>query len=222
LKRLSGFVWLSVLATGLFPACLYDPNDRCGPNQVSVDNDRCECIDGFVPGLSGCVACGDHELESAGSCVCADGYARANDAAACQPIPESLGTACDLESAPCAAGAYPLCHLTEAGIGYCTSSCSDDADCDGGYKCHIDGAASYCRRPPLGYGDHCSADAECAAGEATFCETIQSQLCLVPCTAASGEVCFEGEVCCDFALFRPICVPENACAAKGGSELGAQ
>ncbi|HEU4581272.1 MAG TPA: hypothetical protein VFS67_23600 [Polyangiaceae bacterium] len=40
----------------LIAGCLYDEDDRCGPNQHVASNDRrCVCDDGFVYSASGCV-----------------------------------------------------------------------------------------------------------------------------------------------------------------------
>lgn len=211
---------LSSLLLGIAPsACVYDGEQRCGPHQRLISADRCECEPGYVPGDEGCQVCGENEEDSAGACVCVAGYARADEAERCEPIPADLGAACDVESNPCPAGKYPLCHVTDGTSGYCTSACAGGEACDGGYQCHEQGASSFCRRPPLGYGVDCATDDDCAEGEATFCETIQSNRCLVPCSAGHTESCFEGEVCCDFTVFAPICVPADACASKSGKAL---
>lgn len=215
MKRISCLLGLSALGALLAPACVYDPDQRCGPHQVEIDNDRCACEAGYVPGESGCVPCAEHELAVNGSCNCVEGYARPAEGEACEPIPTSLGGDCDTDSAPCVDESYPLCHPTEGTSGYCTSSCSDDADCQGGYACHADGADSYCRRPPLGYGKSCETSDDCADGEATYCEALRTHTCIVPCQAGRTDVCFEGEVCCDFAIFEPVCVPAAACEANG-------
>ena len=193
---------------------MYDADDRCGPHQVPYVEDRCVCEAGFVPGDEGCVPCGDNEVESGGECVCAEGYARSVEGEACALIPADLGADCDTESEPCADGPHALCHVTSGSAGYCTNSCSSDEDCSGGYKCHVDGADSFCRRPPVGYGKSCDADEDCADGEATFCETIQARQCFVPCEAGNTDVCFEGEVCCNVVLYV-MCLPAEACAANG-------
>ena len=52
LRRLAPWAVFGLLLAG----CLYDEDDRCGPNQHVADNDRrCVCDDGFVPGTGGCV-----------------------------------------------------------------------------------------------------------------------------------------------------------------------
>lgn len=219
MKRLTALLLSSVLI-GIAPlACVYDSDEPCGPRQQLISADRCACEAGYVPGESGCVPCGADERESGGECVCVEGFARRADGAACEPIPAELGVACDVESAPCPAGKYPLCRVTDGTAGYCTNDCDDAGDCDGGYACQRDGADSFCRRPPVGHGLSCQSDEDCAGGEATYCETFQSHLCLVPCSAGNTEGCFGGEVCCDFTLFEPICVPGDACTSSGGKEL---
>lgn len=199
-------------------ACLYDPDQRCGPHQVLISNNRCACEPGFIPGDHGCEPCAENERELNGACVCVDGFARPAEGVSCEEIPEQLGAACDNVSAPCE-GSYPLCHAIDGSEGYCTNACQGDEDCSGGYKCHVDGGAGFCRRPPLGYGDSCETSEDCAGGEATFCEVIQQRVCLVPCSAGNTDGCFEGEVCCNFVLFEPICVPPAACSENGGLEV---
>ena len=211
MKRLLALVWSMALASLMAPGCVYDPDDRCSAHQVVISNSRCACEPGFVPGDSGCVPCAENEMEANGACVCVAGYARPADGAACEVIPEQLGAACDADTEPCSDGPYPLCHETEGGSGYCTNSCGSDDDCSGGYKCHLEGA--------VGYGDSCQTNEDCANGEATFCETIQQQVCLVPCSAGNTDVCFEGEACCNFVVFEPICVPSASCTANGGTEV---
>lgn len=217
--RLSSLILSSLLAATLPVGCVYDPDQRCGPHQRYLEPDRCECIDGYIPAEEGCEPCGENERESNGACVCVDGYARASNGARCEEIPGELGVDCDTEDTPCPAGRYPLCQVVDGTSGYCTNACSEDGDCDGGYKCHQAGADSFCRRPPLGYGQSCQTREDCKDGEATYCDTIQSHLCLVPCSAGNTSVCFEGESCCDFKIFEPICVPSDACGSSGGTVL---
>jgi hypothetical protein len=206
--------WSYVAAAG----CVYDSDKRCGPNQVEISNDRCECVAGFIPGERGCVPCGENEEERSGACVCKDGYARESDAAACEEVPGGLGDECDTGDNPCRSSDFPECHLTDDDVGYCTTiGCETSADCEGGYMCQKDGASSYCRRPPVGYGKSCDSQEDCADGDATFCEMLQSKVCIVPCSADNTAVCFEGEQCCDFSLFGAgtVCTPAASCMAPG-------
>jgi len=210
LMRLSGWVCLCGLF-GIIPsACLYDPDDRCGPNQVSISNDRCACVEGYVPGENGCIACGENEVASNGACSCAEGFARASDTEPCEPPPGELGVECDTESKPCPDEKYSLCHVTDGSSGYCTNSCTNSEDCDGGYRCQ-DGPESFCRRPPVGLSQPCDSDEECAGFEATACEAVQSHQCLVPCAAGDTGGCFVGDACCAFPGPFVVCVPADAC-----------
>jgi hypothetical protein len=213
-KRLSALVCLGGLAGLIATACVYDPDDRCGPHQEPIDNDRCVCEAGYVPGDGGCVPCVENEMERNGECVCVDGYARPADGAVCEEIPAALGGECTAAGDECDSD-YPLCHSSDDGAGYCTNACSTSDECDGGYRCQEMGDEGYCRRPPVGYGDKCSSDDDCAGGDATYCEVFQENICLVPCSAGNTDVCFVGEVCCNFVLFEPICVPADACAPNG-------
>lgn len=196
-------------------ACVYDPDDRCGEHQVLIESDRCACEPGFVPGDRGCVPCAENEDELNGACVCVAGFARPAEGAACEPIPDSLGDACDTATDPCPEGPFELCHATDGTAGYCTGECAAQEDCVGGYRCQEGEGAGYCRRPPLGLGEKCENDDDCAGGEATYCELLQTKTCVVPCSAGNTGACFVGEVCCDFAVFEPICVPAAACASFG-------
>jgi hypothetical protein len=214
--RIAPLLRLSWLGFVVAPGCVYDSSERCSPHQVEINNDRCTCEAGYVPGDAGCVPCAENEEERSGACVCSEGYARASDDAACEPIPGGLGVECET-SESCGAD-YPVCHLTENNGGYCTTiGCGSSDDCEAGYMCQSDGDISYCRRPPLGYGKTCDSQADCADGEATFCEVLQSNVCIVPCTAETTDVCFQGEVCCDFSLFKAgtVCTPTAACMAPG-------
>lgn len=212
--RLSGWVCLCGLF-GLVPsACLYDGDDRCGPHQVSISNDRCACEENFIPGANGCVPCGENEVSLNGACSCADGFARANIGDPCELPPAELGVECDTESNPCTEARYPLCHVTEGTSGYCTNECGSSDDCDGAYKCQgQEGGESFCRRPPVGLSDSCDSDADCEGKEATACEAIQSHQCLVPCAAGDTAGCFVGDACCSFPGPFVACVPAFACTA---------
>jgi hypothetical protein len=155
-----------------------------------------------------------------GDSDCDGGYTcnTAGPAAFCERPPQA-GDACNSTDMPCTSMKFGICHISADGSGYCTNACSSDGDCSGEYRCHDPGGNSFCRRPATGHGDACTSDADCAGKEADYCETIQSHLCLVRCGAGNSEVCFEGESCCDFAVFNPICVPTDQCTANGGKIL---
>jgi hypothetical protein len=152
----------------------------------------------------------------AGDCQCVEGYARTGAGGACEPIPAELGAECDSESAPCPSSEFPHCEVTDGTSGYCTiENCESTADCPGAYRCQIDADRSYCRRPPLGLNETCKSDADCAGGEATFCETLQAFVCLVPCS--NDDECITGDVCCDVSAFGAgiFCAPRDACPTAG-------
>lgn len=218
MSRLALWVAIGALCQPVL-GCVYDPDERCGPHEVTLDNDRCSCEEGYVPGTKGCVPCPENEREQNGACICAEGFARVADADPCTPLPSGLGAACD-DATPCTPGGrYSLCQGSSDGSGYCTSTCITSDDCEGGYKCHPQGDTGYCRRPPTGYAQSCKSDDDCAGNEASYCEQLSQHVCLVPCSAGHSDVCFEGETCCDFVLFAPICVPESACSSNGGRPL---
>jgi hypothetical protein len=212
-SRLRGTYLLPALVALLF-ACTYDPDDRCGPHQVlSSDPLRCQCEEGFALTASGCVACGVHEVPGEGGCVCESGYERAADATTCEPLPMSLGRDCD-EKAPCRDEPYDFCDVGDSGQGYCTSrGCATSSDCSGGYGCDTSVTPSICRRPPLGLGKSCSSAADCADGEATFCDTFESHQCLVQDCTLAPDSCFVGWECKDLTslgLAITLCVPEGS------------
>lgn len=218
LDRLKVHLFASLAVWGLvLTACVYDPDERCGPNQQYIGNDACSCSPGFILNDSGtCVACGKHETERNGSCECDDGYARATPTAACTPKPSGLGDACD-DASPCNSAEFSDCHAVAGGDGYCTKACTSASDCSGGYRCQLSGDSGYCRRPATGYGDSCKTSEDCAGKEASFCETLQSHVCIVSCEAGA-DACFADEVCCDLSVFGGslICVPDGKCPTQGG------
>jgi hypothetical protein len=152
--------------------------------------------------------------------VCEEGFARPEQGAACALVPGGLGDECNVDDNPCGAGAYAECHVTgEGSDGYCTSTgCESESDCEAGYMCEAGDGPSYCRRPPTGYGETCASDEDCEGNDASFCETLQSKVCLVPCAPGRPSDCFDGEVCCDLSIFQAgiICTPEGTCPTQSG------
>lgn len=202
---------LAVSVSALLMACTFDADDRCGRHQsLSRDHERCVCDEGFAFTPSGCVACGAHEVAGDSGCVCESGYVRPAEGASCEPVPLTLGEACDA-NAPCSDADYDFCEPTSDGQGYCTSrGCTTSSDCSGGYACDTGVTPSVCRRPPLGLGKACSSEADCASGEATFCDTFQSHQCLVQGCTLTPDNCFVGWECEDLTslgLAITLCVP---------------
>jgi hypothetical protein len=205
-------VGLAFTAT-LLLGCLYDADDRCSPGTVLFGGTVCVCAEGSALTDEGCVVCGENEVAGAGGCVCAVGFSRSSEGAPCQAAASALGLTCDTLSAPCADTTYDVCHVTNGTGGYCTKSCADSGDCDGGFACDTAATPPYCRRPPAGAGMTCSGDADCAGTEATLCESRMSHQCVVVCDAAAQD-CFPGLKCCDFTMYgapAPFCLPDGSC-----------
>jgi hypothetical protein len=208
-----------LLAAGLaacgVAGCIYDDDDRCSDNQVVVEGSRCVCAPGSAWTAQGCVVCGENEQPGASGCECMAGFARPAADAACAPLPSGLGDACDTVSAPCGEGPFDHCQVVSETSGYCTSvDCSDSAPCEGGYACETRSGDPFCRRPPLGLGTPCESADDCAGTEATWCDTFQTQQCIVQGCSLANQDCFGDQVCCDLSQFGvpvPLCLPAGAC-----------
>jgi hypothetical protein len=197
-------------------ACVYDADDRCSINEVLVDDTRCECSEGSAYTPYGCVLCGENEVAGPNGCDCADGLSRPTPDADCQPnAPAALGAECNVASAPCGDPRYDHCHVSEGDDGYCTiAGCTTSADCDGGYACEVGAEPPFCRRPLVGLGRPCQSPADCAEGEANFCDMLVSHTCLEQGCSLEAQDCFGGQQCCDLSMFGvpvPVCLPPGAC-----------
>lgn len=197
----------------LLAGCVYDSGDRCSPGQTLLNDAFCLCGEGTVLIGATCVPCAENEVPGSGECVCATGFARPAEGAACEALTSTLGVACDTATSPCADATNDLCHATSDTAGYCTSACTSSTDCEGGYACDTAATPAYCRRPPVGAGQACTTDAECTDTEATLCESFMAHACVVVCAPAAPD-CFPGTKCCDFTMFgapAPFCLPDGAC-----------
>lgn len=219
-RRESSRAWRSIRLllcfSGLaFAACVYDSDERCGPNQ-SYDAMylRCVCSPGSALTEQGCIPCGANEVPGSQGCDCAEGFVRPSPDAACEAAPAGLGAVCDPNAAPCVDPTYDHCEPVASG-GYCTNTdCTGSGDCQSGYACDTSVTPSVCRRPPLGQGQPCESATDCEGTEATYCDTFANDMCLVEgCTVETND-CFAGFQCCDLSMFNvalPICVPEGTC-----------
>jgi hypothetical protein len=102
-------------AGSLVSACLVDVDEPCGASLVKNDAGACVCPARTVPIDGECLACGENEHPSGAQCVCDDGFARAADAAACEPSdvappPDGLGQSCESD-ADCAGTAATYCDV---------------------------------------------------------------------------------------------------------------
>ena len=208
-------VRLAAVAAAVAVGCIYDAHDRCGPHMVVSDIDACVCEDGYVLNGTVCVSCPANEHFQGGGCVCDEGYSRPLDGASCAPIPVSgLGAVCSA-AAPCSGSPFSYCAEASNHDRYCTSQgCQADADCPETYACAKAGAVSFCQRKPLGLAAPCKSDADCSGYEATFCETLFSNSCIVQGCSLSQNDCFSGWECCDVSSLGmpiPVCIPEGNC-----------
>lgn len=203
------WVVLGLLASG----CVLDSDDLCGPNQVIWgDDERCVCAEGLAYTAEGCVACGENELPSPAGCLCTQGFARSGPGAPCQVIALGMGSACTSDD-NCSDPAFPHCQIDPGSSGYCTSTgCTSDAACPSGALCTTGASPTYCRKP-RDAGKPCTMPADCADGDATFCDTFVSQSCLVQNCDLVANNCFTGSECCDVSAFGlpNLCVAEGAC-----------
>ncbi|HEY3494328.1 MAG TPA: hypothetical protein VGK73_06570 [Polyangiaceae bacterium] len=195
--------------------CVYDADDPCGPNQeIYGDGLRCVCVAGAALTPTGCVMCGANEVAGATACECAPGYGRPADGGACEEIPSSgQGADCD-DATPCLDPLASHCEMDDAGTGYCTTTDCTETPCTGGYACDESASPTVCLRPPLGQSMSCTSDADCAGTEATFCDLVESDSCLVEGCSISPDDCFIGWSCCDLTslgLAKTICVPDGSC-----------
>lgn len=155
--------------------------------------------------LTGCLVdsdepCGD-ELQPAadGACVCPDGL-------------RLLAGHCVEQEAATSCAPGEGCE------------CSSSSGCPTGELCDTFGSGR-CVTAPAGLGSTCGSPADCAGGEATFCETFTTRTCQVQgCKELSG-VCPGDFLCCDFAILStslcipPATAPGGQCPAPGALVL---
>lgn len=195
----------------LIYGCLYDAKEPCGDGlEIYGDVARCVCPEDAVWTEDGCVKCGAHEVPAGTECQCQTGYARQAPDAQCQPAPPGLGASCNTDG-ECTDPDYPVCHPARVGTGYCTSECSAGVACTGSYVCEA--STGTCQRPPLGAGQACNSDADCAGTEALYCDILITKTCMVQGCKVSPDDCFAGTTCCDFSAFDlpDTCLPEGFC-----------
>lgn len=217
---------LGALFAGLLPAaCLYDPDDPCGPNQTFED-DACVCVENAALIERNCVPCGENEVPGDGECVCEEGFER-DSSGACGAAILGLGQDCSADPCPTEAeadGASVASYCaTDAAGDYCTTvGCETFEDCPELWACDASiGDAGACVRPPSGFGTECSDSSACADFEASYCETLQENICMRECLDDPG-VCHGDWVCCDFSnlVGTGLCVPpdqleDGACPLGG-------
>jgi len=199
--------------------CLYDKDDPCGPNQVTLEGvpgvnegeEMCVCAPNTVPGPEGgCVACGAHEIVGATGCACEPGYARGPDNV-CAEVTGGAGLPCTTD-AECLDLAAPHCEPSIGGdASYCTSQNCDATSCGAGFSCNLAATPTYCQRAPTGFGEACASDADCASFDATFCNAFGGNVCYVRDCTQAPDSCTPGLHCCVLAAFAQpnLCLPET-------------
>lgn len=207
-----------VLAAVSLTSCIVG-DDRCGENQVrSKENEStCVCIEGAVLAPRGydCAKCGKHEVVVNGACECASGFARPSAGKACEEVAGStFGDACD-ETKPCTAP-NPYCAASASGADFCTSQdCTDSSDCPTLARCVAMESPSYCARP-IGLGNACMTNQDCAGTEATFCDTLVTKACAIQNCMDAENSCPNGLACCDLRAFLGTTLCVDAAAIANG------
>lgn len=159
--------------------------------------------------LGGCLVdsgapCGDwlHEAES-GACVCPAGFSPSGTVCVADQRTPSESPAAETD---CDAGS--------------ACECQSSPDCPHGELCDTFGSGR-CAPAPSGLGNACSASADCAGGEATFCDLFASRTCQVQGCLELAGVCPGDYICCNYAILSTsLCIPANsapdgACPAPG-------
>lgn len=207
-------VGMAVVATSFGGACI-DEDERCDTNQVLVHDmmggpSACACVPGAFPSPEGygCTMCGANEVAQGTACACVPGYARLTPGGACEL--SSIGAACTGPEG--CQEPFPYC-ATDGAERYCTLQSCEASSCPGGYACaQQTGGPSYCAKLPEGLNKPCMSDADCAAGEAKFCETMFAKTCQVSDCATGANQCPGSYGCCELAPGFSLCTPPTQLA----------
>jgi hypothetical protein len=196
-ERRAALFLTAALIGSITGACLYDPDQRCGPlMSFSEAAQVCVCDGNAIAVAGGCQRCADDEVASGGKCACPDGSTKNADNL-CVMV-TGLGDACDTVTAPCNDATYSRCAVRDSGTaGTCTKSCASNNDCDAAYTCATWEADPYCRTFE-GFGDSCAGPADCT-GDAKYCDSFVSHRCLVNDCSLTANDCPRGTMCCDFS-----------------------
>jgi hypothetical protein len=180
-------------------ACLYNPDQRCGPAMHFVETaNACVCDSNAVAVPGGCKQCAADEVAAGSACACPAGETK-NASNVCAIVP-GLGVACDTASNPCGDAVYSYCATSGSGTaGTCTKSCTSNNDCDAAYTCATWEAQPYCRTFS-GVGKACTAQGDCT-GDANFCDTFQTHSCIIAGCDLVKNDCPRGMTCSDFSNF---------------------
>ena len=186
-------------------ACLYNPDQRCGPAMHFVEAaNACACDSNAVAVPGGCKRCASDEVATTAGCACAAGQTK-NDSNVCVTV-AGLGDACDTVTAPCNDTTYSYCATKGASTaGTCTKSCTASTDCASAYTCATWEAHPYCRTFS-DVGKACAGQGDCT-GDANMCDTFQSHTCIVSGCDLVKNDCPRGQTCTDFPSYQlHLCV----------------
>jgi len=202
------FLLVTVALACVVTACIYDPNDRCGPAMTYVSaSNSCVCDGNAIAVPGGCQVCAADEVAQGTKCGCAAGKTKdANNV--CVAV-AGLGDPCDT-SAACHDHTYSYCaHRTGGSAGSCTKTCTTNNDCDPAYTCATWEAQPYCRTFD-GVGAACTTSADCM-GDANFCDTFQTHQCGISGCSLTANQCPRGTMCCDFSAYGLGTLCAGAC-----------
>lgn len=172
--------------------CLVDPDAPCGERFSEVPDGACACPAGSIVVAGSCSPCAEHERSEGNQCICESGYERAAGSSKCA-LPDST---------------QPASSNAEAG------GCSSSAQCASGQLCDVYGSRE-CVAAPNGFGMACAQASDCAATEATYCDTFASRTCQVQGCLEQGGACPGDMICCSYAIISvSLCIPSDH--APGG------
>lgn len=176
--------------------CLPDccAGDTCADGMICSD-----VIAGFIPLDANACVPGDSAAHDHDACT---DFGQCNKDSACLAGPENPGGNC--AQVGCVVGDNTTCADANSicigpnigGQGACYKSCDTSADCRAseGYQCFDIGALSVCGHS--GFGDPCTAAADCGVSPWT-CDTGQTGgYCTIPCDPM-GNDCGDNGVCHD-------------------------
>lgn len=181
-------------AAAMVLSCSFDSDERCGPGQeYSEEFDLCLCASGYATSEDGCEKCGRNEEPGPVGCQCKAGYELDDDE--CKKLEDAADPADDAADADAAADddALPAeAGTTDAGPGPDASAetVPDVPD-------EIDGLGMACTMPE-----------DCEGTDASYCDTLVTQGCLVSGCELAGDDCPPGYGCQDLSMLgatEPVC-----------------
>jgi hypothetical protein len=190
-------------------ACVYDPDQRCGPAMMYVDAaNACVCNGNAIAVRGGCQLCAADEVAAGATCACPVGQTKnANNLCV---IVAGLGDPCDTASSPCTDTTYSYCAVRGSGTaGTCTKRCTSNTECDAVYTCATWDAHPHCRTFE-GAGTSCASSATCT-GDAMFCDTFETHTCVVVGCSLTANDCPRETMCCDVSGLGGTTVCAAAC-----------